>query len=104
MDILLGKERLESMATEPSLKKAGWDTYDAKPLADEAVSKARLVLDQLAPDVLASAISVPTVTGGVQIEWHAEGGDFEIEIHPDSDVASIVSQISQGVSTLKLIA
>ena len=27
---------------------------------------------------------VPTVKGGVQLEWHANGLDLEIEISPDS--------------------
>lgn len=97
-----GKERLEELARDKSLRKPNWDTYGAKPLSNEAVSKARSVLGQLPNNAEATASPVPTVTGGIQIEWHVGGKDYEVEIDGDSDVASIVSQISNGVSKLDL--
>ena len=95
-------QKLDELANDPSLKQPNWDTYGAEPLSDSALSISRQILAKLPPAVLAHAQSVPTVTGGVQIEWHAGGGDFEIEVGDDADVESIVNQISTGVSSLDL--
>ena len=62
----------------------GWNSYDAKPVSSEAVRKAIAFLVDAAssiPDVVAPAV-VPTVRGGLQLEWHRQGVDLEIEFDP----------------------
>lgn len=56
----------------------GWDSYEAKPIAEEALILAALLLRS--PEIF------PTVEGGIQLEWreHKPGGLYvEIEVLPD---------------------
>ena len=67
----------------------GWNSYCAKPISSDAVSKATAFLlkfDALVPNLAAPAV-VPTVRGGLQFEWHRHGVDLEVEFgsgSPDS--------------------
>ena len=63
----------------------GWNSYGAKPVANEAVEAAITFLVKAIPasqNVVAPAV-VPTVRGGLQLEWHRRGVDLEIEFGPD---------------------
>lgn len=64
----------------------GWNSYGAKPVANEAVEAAITFLVEAIPasrNVVAPAV-VPTVRGGLQLEWHRRGVDLEIEFGPDA--------------------
>ena len=64
----------------------GWNSYGAKPVANEAVEAAIAFLVEAipaSPNVVAPAV-VPTVRGGLQLEWHRQGIDLEIEFGPDA--------------------
>ena len=64
----------------------GWNSYGAKPIANEAVKAAIAFLVEAIPaipNVVAPAV-VPTVRGGLQLEWHRQGVDLEIEFGPDA--------------------
>ena len=67
----------------------GWNSYCAKPISSDAVGKATAFLlrfDALVPNLAAPAV-VPTVQGGLQLEWHGHGVDIEVEFGsggPDS--------------------
>jgi hypothetical protein len=65
---------LSRLECDPSLRQRGWDGYDAAPLSTDAVEQARAFL--------AGASAVPTVAGGVQLEWHTPDADIEIEFEP----------------------
>jgi hypothetical protein len=58
----------------------GWDSYGALPV-DPACALAawHLLTAILREDSPAPAV-VPTVRGGVQLEWHVKGVDLEIEV------------------------
>lgn len=60
----------------------GWDTYDARPVDPLCVDRAKAFL--------AGAWAVPVPDGGVQLEWHVNGWDLEVEFHPDG-TASILA-------------
>lgn len=63
----------------------GWNSYDAEPVSSEAVRDAIAFLVDAAssiPNVVAPAV-VPTVRGGLQLEWHRQGIDLEIEFDPN---------------------
>ena len=64
----------------------GWNSYGAKPVTNEAVEAAIAFLVEAisaSQNVVAPAI-VPTVRGGLQLEWHRRGVDLEIEFGPDA--------------------
>ncbi len=64
----------------------GWNSYGAKPIANEAVEAAIAFLVEAIPaipNVVAPAV-VPTVRGGLQLEWRRQGVDLEIEFGPDA--------------------
>ena len=75
----------------------GWDGYDAKPIdATVAVQAVRFVLDHAYPTVPQPAI-VPSADGGIQIEWHRGGLDFEVSIS-DHESTVYVADHEQGTS------
>ncbi|MGV3724590.1 MAG: hypothetical protein ACO1SX_27150, partial [Actinomycetota bacterium] len=60
-----------------------WDSYGAKPITPAAVETAARVAAVLkARDPQA----MPLACGGVQLEWHADGVDVEIEIGADGEI------------------
>jgi hypothetical protein len=65
----------------------GWDGYSGKMIdSTVAVQAVKFVIDHAYPTLPEPAI-VPTAEGGIQIEWHRGGIDFEVAI---SDVESTV--------------
>lgn len=64
----------------------GWDGYNGKIIdATVAVQAVRFVLDHAYPSLPEPAI-VPTSEGGIQIEWHRGGIDFEVSISDDDSL------------------
>lgn len=60
----------------------GWDGYSAPPMDQNSLRQAWKLLRVLA-DVLHTQPSiVPTVLGGVSLEWHRDDVDAEIEFNP----------------------
>ena len=58
----------------------GWNSYGAKPVSPEAARHTITFLVHTAsviPNIAAPAV-VPTVRGGIQLEWHQNGMDLEI--------------------------
>lgn len=53
-----------------------WDSYGALPIAERALTIARIIRDH------APAIS-PMSNGGVMLEWFAEGWEISLEISPE---------------------
>jgi hypothetical protein len=71
-----------SALTELMTLTANWDSYGAPTINPMSVASALEVLswvmrrDTIVPTV------VPTVQGGVQLEWHTHGIDLEVEVSP----------------------
>lgn len=58
----------------------GWDGHDGRPVNfDVAAFAVQFLLQTLEPDGPAPLV-VPLSYGGVQLEWHEEGIDLEIEV------------------------
>ncbi len=58
----------------------GWDSYGARAVdPDCAATTVELVLNLLDSNTPMPAI-VPTIRGGIQLEWHRAGADLEIEV------------------------
>lgn len=73
-------------AAELAALPRGWNSYDARPVSAKALHGAiEFLLEYAAPDVDRPAL-VPTVRGGLQLEWHNNGLDVEVEVAPDGHV------------------
>ena len=65
----------------------GWNSYDAEPVSYAAFEQTVEFLTTYLVEGIAGPALVPTVRGGVQLEWHRRGVDIEVEISPDGSVS-----------------
>ena len=74
----------------------GWDSYAG---ASTSHTSARLALSFLA-DVMHDNSPlpsfVPTAAGGVQLEWHLESADIEVDFDPRGGAMAYVNDVSSG--------
>ena len=77
---------------------ANWDGENGKPIAPALVSSALKFVDRiLMVDFrLPPPSVVPISDGGLQIEWHRAGKDFEIEFSPDGSIRYYYYDSSTG--------
>ena len=62
----------------------GWNSYGASPIREESVETTWRLLSCVLEPRMPLPYVVPLPTGGVQLEWHTERIDLEIEIEgPD---------------------
>lgn len=69
---------------------ANWNGYGEKPISEQAVKCAMLVLHRIAmggPEPMV----IPVYHGGIQIEWYYEGLEIEIELPPSSPAAVYIA-------------
>ena len=78
----------------------GWNSYDARAISDRAVAHAIRFLLYTASDIKAIARPsvVPTVRGGVQLEWHSGGVDLEVEFGTRGPVSWCAEDRQTGTS------
>jgi hypothetical protein len=73
-----------------------WDSYGAAPIDPRA---ARTVLQLLAvtmrPDTPAPTV-MPTVRGGLQLEWHQPDVDLEVEVPPSGAILIDYENFAEG--------
>lgn len=79
--------KLDELAALPE----GWDSYGATRITPAAVEAVRGLLSVLA--------IVPCSSGGLQVEFHALGWDFELEVEADGSVASVICEERTGART-----
>jgi len=65
-----------------------WNSYGARTVSKLAIDTSLAILREVMLDNRPRAQFVPTVRGGVQMEWHTGGIDLEIEVEP-SGAASV---------------
>ncbi len=86
--LVLGLQGDSAPWVEPTLRTlgsllvlpAGWDSYGARAPDPSCVLTAWRLLDAVMRDDVPAPAVVPTVRGGVQLEWHCNGADLEIEV------------------------
>jgi hypothetical protein len=88
--------------TEEALRKLlslpqNWNSYGARPIQPQNVDSAVQLLHQLAGQNTPQPIVVPTVRGGVQLEWHTDGIDLEIEINEPGRFQVLYEQPSKDM-------
>lgn len=64
----------------------GWAGEGTVPPGLQVAAHALEVLSAWSEPTLASPQVVPTHEGGIQLEWHERGLDFEVEVEPSLDV------------------
>lgn len=85
-------ERVVELATLPG----GWNSYDASPVSPTALHRTlKFLLEHVMPGVDHPSV-VPTVRGGLQLEWHNNGLDIEVEIASDEPVSFFVENTRTG--------
>lgn len=75
---------------------AGWDSYGARRVRPEAALHALELYSILARDDLPVPTLAPTVSGGVQIEWHFGPVDLELEVRGRGDLQVFFEDESTG--------
>jgi len=70
------EETLRGFTTLPE----GWDSYRAMGIEAHVVDAAIELLHRIVQNNTLKPAVVPTNRGGIQIEWHTQGVDLEIEI------------------------
>jgi hypothetical protein len=84
---LRAKKRLPAWLAETERKlrefltlPANWNSYGARTIQPDVVDATIQLLRRVAQPNMPQPIVVPTVRGGVQLEWHMRGIDLEIEL------------------------
>jgi len=75
-------ETLRGLTTFPE----GWDSYRAMAIEAHVVDGAIELLHRIVQHNALKPAVVPTNRGGIQIEWHTQGVDLEIEIRPHEGI------------------
>ena len=57
----------------------GWDSYGAPTIGAGAIANARRLAARMARPPVPAPSAVPTINGTVQLEWHTESYDAEVE-------------------------
>ena len=74
----------------------GWNSYSAEPVSwQSAVAAIRFLVEFMDP-VTSQPVIVPTVRGGLQVEWHANGVDIEVYIEAGRDVSFFAQAAGVG--------
>ena len=76
----------------------GWNSYSAQPIAPQnAVRAIRLLAEFLGPETPPPA-AVPTVRGGIQLEWHTKCANVEIYIESPDNVRFFAEEVGSDES------
>lgn len=76
----------------------GWNSYSAKPIGHGNAVRAVEVLFELLGSRTPPPIVVPTVRGGIQLEWHTKGVDIEVYIRSPTDVSFFAEHVESNES------
>ena len=82
----------------------GWNSYSAKPIRHGNAVRAVEVLFELLGSRTPPPIVVPTVRGGIQLEWHTNGVDIEVYIRSPTDVRFFAEHLQSNESTEESLA
>ena len=96
-------ETLERRLTELMALSRGWDGYEGRPVRVDCVVFAARLLETLYRTSIGLPSLVPGGDGTLQIEWHENGYDLEIDIlGPYKVVASRFDHRTQEIQELEL--
>jgi hypothetical protein len=75
---------------------AGWDGHNARPVSRAIVDFATYLLPRLIGPGTPPAFIAPLPSGGLQLEWHRNGWDLEIEICAPSELYAYARELATG--------
>jgi len=75
-------QRMEQLLALPR----NWDSYGALPVTVVSVQMALNALMMVMESRSPAPTVVPTVEGGVQLEWHQNDIDLEVEVKPEGQI------------------
>lgn len=75
-----------------------WDSYDAPQVSTQCAESAIRILSSILNADSPPPTIVPTALGGMQIEWHRNGIDLEIEITPEQKYSGFFEDGNTGDS------
>lgn len=82
----------------------GWNSYAAKPVGlQNAIAAVRLLAQVLEAESPAPIV-VPTVRGGIQLEWHTKGINIEVYVDSPEKISFFAEEIGSGQSCENLLA
>lgn len=70
--------KLNALLTLPQ----NWNSYGSLPIEPATIRRAFQFMVQALPSQAPAPAIVPTPSGGIQLEWHQDGIDLEIELLP----------------------
>ena len=73
---------------------AGWDGHNARPISRTLVDYACHLLPRLVRPGVPAPFVAPLATGGLQLEWHRNGWDLEIEIEAPGRLYVYVREVA----------
>ena len=81
----------------------GWNSHSAKPVEPRNAVRAVELLFQLRETGALPPVVVPTVRGGIQLEWHANGVDIEVYVNSPDDVTFFAEHLESGDTVEKSV-
>ena len=76
----------------------GWNSYSAKPIGPPNAIRAIQLLAELLRPETPPPVVVPTVRGGIQLEWHTRGVNIEIYVESPKNVSFFAEEVRSGES------
>lgn len=73
-----------------------WNSYGARRVTPEAVVAVIMLIDATMSHDTLPPVVVPTVGGGVQLEWHTGSIDFEVAVTPSGRYSVFYSDSAAG--------
>lgn len=86
---------LNRMAEIAELR-AGWNSYNARPIEMSNVVTAVNLLLRYLPAHARLPMIVPTVHGGIQLEWHTPSVEVEVYVNGPSAVSFLAANLTTG--------
>ena len=77
---------------------SGWNSHNAQPVSETAARRTVEFLMEYLVGGVAAPVVVPTVRGGLQLEWHRNSVDIEVEFSTDGDAVLFVEDGTTGKS------
>jgi hypothetical protein len=74
----------------------GWDGHRASPISRTIIDYACNLLPRIMALGLPAPFIAPLPFGGLQLEWHRNGRDLEIEIHAPSRLYAYYCELATG--------
>ncbi len=89
-------QTLQTRFSELTSLPKGWDGYQGRPVSFDCASFAALLLERICVDGVSVPALVPGSDGTLQIEWHKNNFDIEIDvIGANNVIASRYDHVSQ---------